>query len=512
MDCRLQMHPIKLYQPVLQKVVVAEESAEVIVPDSFPDILRIVDSWGMACLKDKETQQDRLNLAGVVRAVTLYIPENGRGVRKLEVQIPFTSSVESPEIEADSGVVLHLVGCSIHTRIVNPRKISVSAQVKLQIQVYSPRELSITDGVEDAEAQGLQMLTKEITFTAVQALKDKYFTVSEELEMPATKPPISEIIKSEVFLSVADTKFIGNKQVLKGNAVIKTMYLSGDPDDGGERIFVVTHELPFSQVIELESEEEDIQGDVSLLLSGMEIYGVGGEDGSKALSVTLGITAQAVATVRRQETVIADLYSTLYDLTADSSPLVLSAIQGSEGHRQAVRESLEIGAPASSILDVTVVCDEAVSREEDGSFTCDANVSVLYVGEDRELYSVSRHLPVACPYEFPSGGTCLAQAAYPGEALASAGVGSIDVRFPVDFEITAMSREKLPGYHTVTLDEKPDSGDPRPSVTLRRAARGETLWSIAKSCCTTVEEISGANVLEGDALPEGALLLIPRHH
>ena len=45
------MHPIKLYQPVLQKVVVAEESAEVIVPDSFPDILRIVDSWGMACLK-----------------------------------------------------------------------------------------------------------------------------------------------------------------------------------------------------------------------------------------------------------------------------------------------------------------------------------------------------------------------------------------------------------------------------------------------------------------------------
>jgi LysM repeat protein len=52
-------------------------------------------------------------------------------------------------------------------------------------------------------------------------------------------------------------------------------------------------------------------------------------------------------------------------------------------------------------------------------------------------------------------------------------------------------------------------GPRRPSVVLRRAVPGESLWDLAKSYGTTTEQIRLANQLEDEALPTNRMLLIP---
>ena len=55
------------YEAVLDTTVCREETLESIVPDACPDILRICDTEGVVCLRDKVLQDGRVELSGSVR-------------------------------------------------------------------------------------------------------------------------------------------------------------------------------------------------------------------------------------------------------------------------------------------------------------------------------------------------------------------------------------------------------------------------------------------------------------
>ncbi len=510
MECHLKNHPLELFQPIETCTVTLEETAELIVPDSCPDILRIVDSWGTACLKEKEIQPGSVRLNGIVRAVTLYVPESGRGVRKLEIQIPVSTVLDHPMLTPESKVLLEPLSCTIHTRIANPRKLSVNAQVKVRVRLFAFHQLLLTDGVEGAQEQGIQCKTRELSFDAICSIRDKTFTLSEELDLPAGKPPLTALVRTDVQLTTSEMKTVGGKLVLKGNAALRTLYLSGDEENC--TLAAVNHEIPFSQVIELELDaESEIRGQVSLFLSALDLYSVGGEGESRTLSVSLGITAQVCAVTRCSEVILADLYSTQYDLTSQQRPMTLTLLEEAPSKRTTLRESMEAGTVPNEILDMYVSCDEVFYKPAENSLNCDAVVSVLYSGEDHQLYSVSRHLPIICDAgECAPGAKVIASAQLCGEAMAIPSSGGIDVRFPVEFFSTVQREEALSCFDSVSLEQKEESGRPTPSVLLRRAGKGEDLWTIAKSCCTTREALRQANQMDGEELEEGMMLLIPK--
>ena len=58
------------YEAVLDTTVCREETLESIVPDACPDILRICDTEGVVCLRDKVLQDGRVELSGSVRAAS----------------------------------------------------------------------------------------------------------------------------------------------------------------------------------------------------------------------------------------------------------------------------------------------------------------------------------------------------------------------------------------------------------------------------------------------------------
>ena len=79
------------YEAVLDTTVCREETLESIVPDACPDILRICDTEGVVCLRDKVLQDGRVELSGSVRAALLYLPDGEEGIRRMEVELPFSS-------------------------------------------------------------------------------------------------------------------------------------------------------------------------------------------------------------------------------------------------------------------------------------------------------------------------------------------------------------------------------------------------------------------------------------
>lgn len=63
----LNQTSICYYEKKLAHISAATESADSIVPDTFPDIGRIVCAYGTAVIKDQTPQNDRLLVSGTVR-------------------------------------------------------------------------------------------------------------------------------------------------------------------------------------------------------------------------------------------------------------------------------------------------------------------------------------------------------------------------------------------------------------------------------------------------------------
>ena len=86
--------------------------------------------------------------------------------------------------------------------------------------------------------------------------------------------------------------------------------------------------------------------------------------------------------------------------------------------------------------------------------------------------------------------------------------GGFDLRAVVDFELLSAKRLEFMQLESVA-DTEAEEYESRPSVTVIRAAQGDTLWSLGKKYHSTPALITSLNGLEeGDALA-GRVLLIP---
>ncbi len=505
----LNKRTIRYFETVLEGSVTKEESADIIVPDMFPDILRIVDTSGLSVVKDKNARDGAAEVFGMVRATVLYVPEGARGLRKMDVSLPFSHVFEGRNVGPDCKVTAKVSLLSAEARTMNPRKVQVAVSVQLEVSVFGAQDWTVCEGVQDpAEASVQTRVDAQSAYMPV-ALRDKVFSVVDEMEIPGSRPAASEILKADVKLLTQDVKPIGNKLVLKGAAVAKVLYL------GDGALASVEQELPFSQILEMERLEDGCDCAVDLTLTGLDMElraGLSGE--SRLISVSLQIDAQARASMDHKIMALADAYSTSYDLLPEFHAVEVSHLLDKSTRRQAVREMVEAGQPVHSVMDAQVFLGPVQTLEEENRviLRTDALLKVIYIGEDQEYYALSRRLPVEYSLEAPAGSRCRAAAQVAAEVLAGATHEGIEARFSVDFDVmvTQPSHFSAVGAINVDLNSPKDHAN-RPSVVLRRCQLGETLWDIAKKHNTTCADIARANALEEkEELSQGRLLLIPR--
>jgi hypothetical protein len=484
------------YQTVLDAVSAPEASAEMIVPDLFPDMAHIADAAGQACVKETALRDDRLDLTGIARVGILYMPEDGSGLRKLEVTIPF-NHVFDGRFPAGSEVHCEARLLDAEARTVNPRKVSVLARLSIHAVVYAPAELSVP-AETDEECEIKRQVCSAYMPVAV---KSRSFTINEGVEISASRPPIEDIVTASTRVEVTDVKTVGSKAVFKGAATVGILYLSGGVPVKSE------HEISLSQIMDIDGLDDDSFVDLDLKVTGAELDfgGLSGSDG-RNVSVALHIEAQAVAYAERKIEAITDLYSTTGRLRPVMEPLNLTELTERSVRRQAVREILEVDADIRSIIDSRVILGPMI-RLESGEVGCEAYAGLLCVGEGGELHSVNQKLAVAAGIGDEGASVTVRLA---GEITAAPSSGGIELRFAVDFTSVLTKPARLMTVGSV--HEEDETERPRqPSVVLRRCQPGEGLWEIAKRYHTTVGDLCLANGLDDcEETPNGKLLLIPK--
>lgn len=507
MELECKTTHLNCYDTVLETTLFQEETLESIVPDACPDILRIVDTEAVVCLKSKEAHEGRMEVAGTARCAILYMPDGGEGIRRITVSIPFTCTTEHAGLGNGCRLVAIPRVQAADTRSLNPRKVLTRVSLAVEVQAFSPKVASFCDGVECDSSAGIQQLGETHSACLITAVEEKPFSFSDDLTLSGSRPAADELLKSRVDLVCNESKIIGNKLIFKGIAELQLLYR--DPSGA---TCPANFELPFSQIMEVSDVEEDADCALQVLLTGCECTMDGGED-ARTISVSLAILAQAVVREERQVALLSDVYSTVYQLNSERKPYIFYRLMDHNERRVTVREVLETITPVREVCDIYVTVG-AISQGREGSqisLAAETTVNVVYRGEDDSLNTVSRIIPCTCPIELPEGSRCTCRCVCPGERFANPAVGGVEVRYPLDFHYLALMPHSTTGIADIHLDESAlrDTGS-QPSIVLRMVGEGERLWDIAKAYGTTMDDIVQANALSEDALPMGQLLLIPK--
>ena len=503
MNIDLKSDKLSWLKPVFRRRFTKEETIEVIVPDALPDILRILDTDGTPYLRGKDCEAGRVSVTGLTELTVLYVPESGRGVKKIPVELPFSAACDGEGITPDCLITASLGLVSADARTINPRKLVVRAEVAVDAALYVPESVYNTS---PRDREGIYFRSESMTLTLPTAVNEKTFIFTDEAHLPAGAPAIGELLRASVSMSAESVKPVGSRAVIKGKAVTVLLYESRD-DGTLCREAVVT---PFSQIVETDASGDVTDFELSLWLTGVHISrGAMDDDQGEAVSVEIHAVAQCAAYVNLPVEWVKDAYSTGFAMTPARSALALDYLT----ERNTVSETLRASVPASgSVGDIhSVSARLTASGHREGPegpvWIAAVSVTVIYSEASGEILSAARKVEMERPAR---EGTDF-EISFGPDAFTAVGDGVIDVRLPV--EITGVSRGhlELERIESVEFDEdEPLDLTALPNVTVTRAGK-QSLWELAKTHMSTEKDIREANGIEaGEEPEEGTVLLIPR--
>lgn len=499
MELSFQSHPYHFLRSVMQEVRFQEETAEIIVPDSYPDIATIADCYAEAILRGKDCRDGSVTVAGGIKGVILYNAEDQSYARDLEVYIPFAVKFEHLALTSNAQVHCNMQVRSVDARMINSRKAMLRVNISCEITAYE-------EGIDvryhlDGNYPALQ--TKETVYTTTVPMEtaERSFTINDTIELPLGRPSVSRIYEFRCRPELTDEKLVGNKAVFKGILRCKILYLAEN-----ETLCIHEQNFVFSQYCELHTDYDDETVHTQFMITGYDLESEAGTD--RQISVSINILAQCVVNGTKSVTVIEDAYCVGHTLTPQWSECVLEGYLDQQNTTQVIRHRLP--GELREILDTTIYWDHPEIVRSTDRMTVKVPATICVLGSDEKgiLQMLTAKSEAVYDMALSDGAACHASAVPVGEVLSSLDPGGAEVRGSVLISISCFSREKLRSLCGGEIEElEADSGCP--ALIVRAVEKETTLWELAKTYGTTIGDIMAANQLESNVLLRDSMLLLP---
>lgn len=465
-----------------------EEMVECVVPDTYPDICRIIDVCSETHIRGKEASAGKVTVEAVVMCSALYVAEGSAcDVFRLESEIPFSVTVEVPEATEETDIVVKLELEDLEVRVLNPRKILSRAELCAQLRCFNEDKLTV-----DCSAQcepGLEMRKESSSVALVTDVREKTFVISDELMMPPMHEGYARLLCHKISLTADDVKFVGNKLIFKGEAEIKVL---AEPE-GDQKPVCFTANSSFSQIMELSGEGESAE--VILCLTGAYLQIGESDAGKPVVAVEMHILAQAVTCVEKEICYIADAYSNACECQTTSEEISLPQSTISMPVRDTYRSMLETEGDVVETIWTDAHCSGA--QPVDGGVSFKMLMRCMYTDGEGALRTAEKTEELKIDAELPEG-KCTASIKC-GEIYASPVAGGIDIRISVEAQVQSGMVTEANTVTGIELGEKCEKSS-RPSLYIIPCVGSEDMWFLAKKFGSTVALIEKNNPEPTDTL------------
>ncbi len=513
MEIELKKEDIVLNKKVAVRKIRVPVEADIIVPDSKPDIERVLQV-DAGCITGKvEIQEERVLIPLDVNFQIMYMPESGE-VRGISNKVQLTDVAEVKNISKNMKASYVSEVENVSYTLLNGRKISVRAEVAVSLCVLGEKEYKM---LCSAEAEGIEIKTKPVSFIKSDLCFTKEFSLKEKIVIPITTPSASEVLRVFAKVGEIDHKIINNKAIVKGECVICAVYT----DKVSLEVKTKSISVPFTEIADTEGINGDMYTRVDVKAANTSFECETDGDGEiRIINAAADCYIRVCAVDTEEAQAVCDCYSVKNNIKLEKSELDLDVLICDFSEQLSIKEKLFTPDDSPEIKQIyDVMCDAYVNGVEisgsGGEIKGRVDAYLLYVTDDKEtpVGMIKKEIEFSKFIPFEGDGDCVAELdASATNASFTLNAGNCaEVRCTVNLKGVVTKPLVYNVISDINEDESEHKMPEAASLTVYFVQENDTLWSIAKHYMTTVDLIKSANDLEGEALAVGRQLLIPKY-
>lgn len=486
------------------------------VPDMKPDISKLIKTQGEIKFNDQKINNGKLYTSGFLCFQVLYLSdETNRPVHCLQGQIPFEEIINlNDSCNQDTSTIKYEIE-DITANIINSRKLSLKALVRLCVSVEDIYDEESAVSV-DAEPD-VQSMTKQIDVTNLAVNKKDNYRFRDEIVLPSGKSCISEILYSNVELKNVEVRLLTDKFLAKGELSVFILY-TGDSENSPMEYYET--ELPFSSTIDCNGCTEDMTPNISLDIVGRNVSVKPDSDGEERIIDLEAILELAIKIYEEtQMQILQDVYSPIREITPVYKEAQYENLLMRNSNKARVTDRIRIEDNSPRLLQIcygsgNVKIDGVEMMENGLQVEGVIDVSILYISADdtQPLQAIQSSVPFTQVIEIKD---IKPDSVYDVTAdIEQINVMMLDtqeVEVKASIVLNVIVFDKLTESFIVDFKEEPmdfDKLQEEPGMVGYIVKPGDTLWKIAKRYHTTVGAIMDINDLDSETIYPGDHLLI----
>lgn len=490
---------------------------DIIVPDTKPDIARVLLLDGDVFVTGSDTGTDRAVISGCIVCKILYISDDeSRSVKGIVSNIPFSYTLDIQGVR--SGMKCRAKDIIEHMdySLLNGRKINVKTILSINCKVYDEIEREVSSGIIGLE--DIQALKDSVVINTHLGSNKVNFIIKEDIDLPSSKPSIGEILRNDVKISGKDFKVAEGKIFIKSDIGISTLYIA---DDESRSMQFLENELAFSQFVELEDVDEDTIINIDYDLIDYKIEAIEDTDGElRNIRAEIALNIYVNGLCQKTVEVLSDAYSPKSKIILERQQLNLDEIHSENKSQIVIRDTVDLTECNPEVAEIfNVLCKYNVSesRIEDDKVIIEGSVenNILYLAnnEDQPVFCLKKEIPFRHEVDIKGINSNMRsdislEIEHCNYSMIS--TEQVEIRAVIGVNTRVETKRIVPiinkANENLVDENRPLS---MPSVVIYITQSGDSLWKIAKKYGTTVDTLMKINNLsENDILMPGQQIII----
>ena len=481
------------------------------VPDSRPDMDKLIKNRGEIRLSEIEILKDKIRVEGTLEYQGLYLTaEAGPLVSALSHSFELEEYINAEGITAADSVKVTAELDDLNVVMIHSRKLGIRGIITFHAVIQETRRV---EGAVGAVEKEMEQKFQEISLTQMAFHKRDTTRIKGELVLQASKPNVRELIWEEVSLRNPEIRLMEEKVQLRGEMVVFSLYLG---EEEHVPVQYVEWEVPFNAEVVCSECREGMVGNIHITPGVCQLEVKPDTDGEeRIIQVETLLNLDMKGYEEEKASFLEDIYRPGYEVMPEYSPFLYENLIVKNNAKTKVSRRFRLEGMKSQILqlihvDGSVKIDE-MDRREDGIYVEGVVMAELLMitDEDRNpLYGTTEILPFSY---FVEAKNLREEDAFEMEAFLDQIYGTvldgdeIEIKTLVSLDTIAFSKKE----GNVIVDAKEEAFDYEkmkdiPGIAVYIAEKEEPIWNVGKCYGASAEDIKKLNQMESDMLQPAA--------
>lgn len=475
-----------------------EVTGDIIVPDIKPDIVSIINTNANSYIYKEEVTTGKVRFDGNIDTYVIYLAENGE-TRSIQTSLNFSESIQETDVQENLKIKENVTIEKIEAKVLNERKISITANMKILAEAYEKVELEIPSNLETDKDTQIQKETLKIK--SIVGANTVRTSIKEDVSA-GENVQIAEILKTDVQITNIENKISYNKVLAKADSNVKIIYLTEDGKIGG-----MESKIPVMSFIDIDKVTDKHICSTSYNIRNM-LFKTNVNNGSSN-TVNCQIDFEVASEVYEAKTidVIQDMYGIKNNIEFTKKEIEVELIAMAREETVNLTERIRL-EDILNIYDLNL-SPRVVSINKSGkmyNYECELEVDVYYEADNRNGMNVKNFtLPFMMKFEENEN-----------EIEFNISKKLYTIREEnVDLDIQILAKQSNQNMKTISIIENIETKGQETSDDYKMfmyfVKQGDTIWKIAKRFRVSMQDIINLNKLENpDKINIGDILYIMR--